>query len=59
MSTNNLKIMHDETAHQFYTLQEGKKALLQYSIPEESRILEYSSTFVPPELRGGILGMNW
>ncbi len=56
MPIHNLKIVHDESARQFYTLQKNKKALLQYSIPEENRILDYSSTFVPPELRGQNIG---
>lgn len=56
MPGNNLKIEHDETARQFYISLGGKKALLQYSIPEENRVLDYNSTFVPPELRGQNIG---
>lgn len=47
-----LSITHDADHKQFVTIVEGKTATLKYSLSADGKILDYYSTFVPPELRG-------
>lgn len=46
------QIMHDEAQHEFYLIRGGNKALLAYTI-RDGGIIDFTRTFVPPELRGG------
>ncbi len=48
---NSIEIQHDQEAHRFFTVLDGKEAYLAYAIADEG-ILDYRHTFVPPELRG-------
>ncbi len=45
-------VLHDRTEHKFYiTFPEGEAAL-SYSVVDD-KTLDFYSTYVPPELRGG------
>ena len=48
----NLIIQHQVEAHQFIAEQNGKISRLAYSANEDEKVLDFYSTFVPPELRG-------
>lgn len=51
-----MNIKHDTEKKRFYAEVKGKEAELTYKI-ESADILNYNSTFTPPELRGqGIAG---
>ena len=45
-------VKHDKTKHQFTSEVEGKIAKLDYLVMPDGKILDYVSTYVPPELRG-------
>lgn len=45
------EIQHDEAAHRFFTLVDGKEAYLAYAVASDGT-LDFRHTFVPPELRG-------
>lgn len=45
-------INHDQDRHQFTCDIEGKISHLKYDIMPDGKVLDYKSTFVPPELRG-------
>lgn len=51
-----LAIQHDQQAHQFFTVIDGKTSLLKYAVLADGKTLDYYSTFVPPELRGRHIG---
>jgi predicted GNAT family acetyltransferase len=46
-----LDIQHDETAHKFYAVVDGREAHFDYS-PVGDRTFDFQHTFVPEELRG-------
>lgn len=46
-----IHIVHDPKAKRFYATIDGKVARLEYEA-RDAEILDYYSTFVPPELRG-------
>jgi predicted GNAT family acetyltransferase len=48
---NSIEIQHDQEAHRFFTVLDGKEAYLAYTVAEDG-VLDYRHTFVPPELRG-------
>lgn len=50
-----ITVNHDEKKHIFYNVTDGKESVLRYKQIEPT-VLEYYSTFVPPELRGQQLG---
>lgn len=45
-------VEHDKENHQFFTEVEGKTSYLKYTVSPDGKILDYVSTYVPPELRG-------
>jgi len=45
-------IVHDQEQKKFSLFIDGKEALLTYTICEDG-IIDFTHTFVPPELRGG------
>jgi predicted GNAT family acetyltransferase len=45
-----LDIRHDLDERRFFAVVEGKEAFLDYGVLDD-RLLEYRSTFVPPNLR--------
>lgn len=58
-------IQHDKAAKKFILMKDGKASTLDYSSSIDDQIdgqghliLDYQSTFVPPELRGQHLGEN-
>ena len=51
-------IEHDAGKHQFIAMIEGKPSTLSYRIIPGEKILDYYSTFVPPELRGRNIGQE-
>lgn len=53
-----LTITHDSDHHQFVAVVDGKTAMLKYSLSKDERIIDYYSTFVPPELRGQNIGLG-
>lgn len=48
----NLYIEHDAATHQFVAIVEGKSATLSYRLLPGEKVMDYYSTFTPPELRG-------
>ena len=48
----NIEIEHDKENHQFIYEINGKTAHLKYKVLPDGKILDYMSTYVPPELRG-------
>lgn len=50
-----LEIRHDEAGRKFFAVVEGLEAHLLYA-PAGDRTLDFQSTFVPPELRGRLIG---
>ncbi|MCX8044643.1 MAG: N-acetyltransferase [Desulfobacterota bacterium] len=48
------QVMHNPTQQMFFIEYEGAKALLSYSI-RDGGIIDFTNTYVPPELRGGTL----
>lgn len=52
------RIQHDATSNQFITQVEGKIAFLRYHALAGREVLEYYSTFVPPDLRGHHIGQE-
>jgi predicted GNAT family acetyltransferase len=46
-----MHIQHDPDNHQFFTDIEEYTATLKYSVHPDQKILDYYSTFVPPQLR--------
>ncbi|MBA3813207.1 MAG: N-acetyltransferase [Alphaproteobacteria bacterium] len=54
----NITIEHDKKNHQFFSMVEGKKALLDYTILPDGKTLDYYHTYVPPELRGHEIAGN-
>lgn len=52
------KIQHDEMSHQFINQVEGKLAFLKYYVLPGREVLDYYSTFVPPDLRGRHIGQD-
>lgn len=52
-----ISVEHDKEQHQFFSIVEGKKALLDYTALPDGKTLDYTHTFTPPALRGrGIAG---
>lgn len=51
-----LTITHDPVAQQFTTIVEGKPSFISYEISPDKKVLDFYSTFVPPELRGRHIG---
>jgi len=47
-----MQIMHDAARREFYLICNGTKSLLAYTLHEDG-VIEFTRTFVPPELRGG------
>jgi predicted GNAT family acetyltransferase len=47
-----LIIAHDKENNQFIAEVEGKISHLKYTVSPDGKILDYMSTYVPPELRG-------
>jgi len=48
------QIMHNAEQREFYLIRDGKKALLAYTI-RDGGVIDFTRTFVPPELRGGTI----
>lgn len=48
----NIVIVHDKENNQFVSEVEGKISHLKYVVLSDGKILDYVSTYVPPELRG-------
>lgn len=48
----NIVVTHDKENHQFIAKLEGEVSHLKYEILPDGKILDYMSTYVPPELRG-------
>ena len=51
-----LTITHDAVAQQFSAIVEGKQSFISYEISPDKKVLDFYSTFVPPELRGRHIG---
>ena len=51
-----LQIQHQPNQKEFVAEINGKKAVLQYEILADGKILDYYHTFVPPEFRGQKIG---
>lgn len=47
-----MKIQHSEGKNKFFIEKEDKECFLQYEKPEKD-VMDFKSTFVPKELRGG------
>lgn len=51
-----INIQHDKAGKKFIVVIDGKVSTLAYKVLPGEKILDYYSTFVPPELRGRHIG---
>lgn len=51
-----INIQHNKEKKQFIAVIEGRTCTLAYEVSSDEKILDYYSTFVPPELRGRHIG---
>lgn len=51
-----LTMRHDEKNKEFIVVVEGQVAALKYRVLPGREVLDYYSTFVPPEIRGHNIG---
>ena len=47
----NVEVKHDEAARKYYALVDGRESVCEYG-PAGEKTLNFSHTYVPPELRG-------
>lgn len=51
-----LHVQHDSQKKKFFIILDGQEAILKYTEIPNKKVLDYRSTFVPPELRGKQVG---